>query len=334
MRVLIAIDDSLYSQAALEVVKQSYWPADIEFCLCSIIGEWEPNNPNLAVEHLDALKRSFDEWRFKTVRLLEEKQQELQEAFPLSGVFTVVESGNPGEQIVQMAIEIEADLIVLGSHGLSGLDRMILGSVSDLVVSHAPCTVRIIRSASLLTTTKNAFDGEKVNVDDHCAHPRKILVCFDDSKNANAAVRSIGATKWQKDQEFTLLRVVELEHSLKSVRFVGTKPLVRNQKESLASAQRSLEKCVAGLKKQLPRNKFQKSVIEGLAAEQIVEYAKHMHADLILLGADSQNLSNSKVSLGGVARAVINQANCSVIVVHQEKESPSLHEHSQTAKSC
>ena len=49
------------------------------------------------------------------------------------------------QQIVQVAEDIEAGLIVMGSRGLGGLTRALIGSVSDSVIRHAPCPVLVVR---------------------------------------------------------------------------------------------------------------------------------------------------------------------------------------------
>jgi nucleotide-binding universal stress UspA family protein len=53
--------------------------------------------------------------------------------------------GDPGESIVEAAAAERADLVVVGSHGRSGVGRAIVGSVSDHVVRHAPCPVLVVR---------------------------------------------------------------------------------------------------------------------------------------------------------------------------------------------
>ena len=53
--------------------------------------------------------------------------------------------GDPGESIVEAAVAERADLIVVGSHGRSGVERFLIGSVSDHVVRHAPCPVLVVR---------------------------------------------------------------------------------------------------------------------------------------------------------------------------------------------
>lgn len=63
--------------------------------------------------------------------------------------------GHPAERIVALATAIDADIIVLGTHGRTGLKRIVLGSVAEEVVRRAPCTVLVIRPRDFL-------DGEKV----------------------------------------------------------------------------------------------------------------------------------------------------------------------------
>jgi nucleotide-binding universal stress UspA family protein len=52
---------------------------------------------------------------------------------------------DPRHAIVDAAREWHADLVVMGSHGRRGLDRLVLGSVAESVVRHSPCSVEIVR---------------------------------------------------------------------------------------------------------------------------------------------------------------------------------------------
>jgi nucleotide-binding universal stress UspA family protein len=58
---------------------------------------------------------------------------------------TAVRQGDPRTVIVDEATEWRADLIVVGSHGHTGLTRLLLGSVAQAVVAHAPCSVEVAR---------------------------------------------------------------------------------------------------------------------------------------------------------------------------------------------
>ena len=66
-------------------------------------------------------------------------------ALALGNVELLVQRGDPGSAICELADELSADAIVMGSRGRGGLRRALLGSVSDYVVRNAPCTVIITR---------------------------------------------------------------------------------------------------------------------------------------------------------------------------------------------
>jgi nucleotide-binding universal stress UspA family protein len=54
--------------------------------------------------------------------------------------------GEPSEEIVRVAAEVDADVIVLATHGRTGLKRLLLGSVAEKVVRHAGCPVFVVRA--------------------------------------------------------------------------------------------------------------------------------------------------------------------------------------------
>jgi nucleotide-binding universal stress UspA family protein len=70
--------------------------------------------------------------------------KELAKYFGLK-VETIFAEGDPGHEIIRVAEELSADLIILGTHGHTGWKRFTLGSVAELVVRHAPCAVLTIR---------------------------------------------------------------------------------------------------------------------------------------------------------------------------------------------
>jgi len=54
-------------------------------------------------------------------------------------------SGVPWDEIVKLALDSHADLVVMGTHGRTGLTHVLIGSVAEKVVRHAPCAVLVVR---------------------------------------------------------------------------------------------------------------------------------------------------------------------------------------------
>jgi nucleotide-binding universal stress UspA family protein len=77
-----------------------------------------------------------------------EQDSEVHELDALLGISAehLVETGEPGPTICDVAVEVGADVIVVGSHGHGWLQRVLMGSVSTHVLNHAPCPVLVIRT--------------------------------------------------------------------------------------------------------------------------------------------------------------------------------------------
>ncbi len=80
------------------------------------------------------------------VHQLEKRLESLQDELPCSSSMEVV-SGDPSDEIVRLANIHQADLILLGSRGLTGVNRILQSSVGSQVVNDAPCSVLVIKSA-------------------------------------------------------------------------------------------------------------------------------------------------------------------------------------------
>jgi nucleotide-binding universal stress UspA family protein len=77
-------------------------------------------------------------------------------------VETAVESGDPAETILAYADEIDADVIVVGTHGRSGVKRYVLGSVAERLVRHSTCPVLTVRLPESDVTVKTADEAEEI----------------------------------------------------------------------------------------------------------------------------------------------------------------------------
>ena len=141
MNVLIGIDDSPFSRAAIEHVKQLSWPAGTKFLVVSasapvFVGPGEAAAPGAIAELIEQQEKFHR-------GLADRAAADLK-----SAGFTVTAKmvpADPRGAIVDEARKMPADLVVVGSHGRSGLTKLLLGSVATHVVTHAPCSVLVVK---------------------------------------------------------------------------------------------------------------------------------------------------------------------------------------------
>jgi nucleotide-binding universal stress UspA family protein len=127
--VLLAMDTSEYSKHALEHVLRSSFASGTKFKCVTV------NDKNAAA----------DDDKSKTQSWLEECVTKLNDKFGADSATYEMADGEPKKKIVELAASWPAGLVVLGSHGHNALDLLILGSVSEWVALHAPCSVEIAR---------------------------------------------------------------------------------------------------------------------------------------------------------------------------------------------
>jgi len=88
----------------------------------------------------------IDEWMPQLVKLAEKKLAELAGTIPVTiNVVKSVRDGSPAAETVRYATSEKADLIVMGTHGRTGLKHILLGSVAENVIRHADCPVLVVR---------------------------------------------------------------------------------------------------------------------------------------------------------------------------------------------
>jgi nucleotide-binding universal stress UspA family protein len=144
MKILVGIDESSHSEAALEFVKKMKWPEGTQFNMLSAI---QPLINSYAMVELpvpatvEDATREIHQARQETAARLE---RGLRERGFKSEAHIVI--GDPRTELVEAAKNEHADLLVVGSHGRTGLTKLLLGSVASHVVTHAPCSVLVVKS--------------------------------------------------------------------------------------------------------------------------------------------------------------------------------------------
>jgi nucleotide-binding universal stress UspA family protein len=142
VKILLAVDGSLPSQQAVDEVARRPWPSQSTIRVLSVIQLYTPP----ATEFVLA-GATLEDMRRQQALEAEGLTSRAAEAVKSAGVSleTIVREGDPRATIVDEAAEWGADLIVVGSHGRTGVKRWLVGSVANAVVSHAPCSVEVVR---------------------------------------------------------------------------------------------------------------------------------------------------------------------------------------------
>lgn len=200
----------------------------------------------------------------------------------------VTERGTIATSILRRATGQDR-LVVLGSRGLDGLDRFMLGSVSTQVTLHAPCSVLVVKQTPrLLKRVILAIDGSKSS-----------------EKTLQFLLRKMRSTHrnpsmWEKGTEEAItVMVVHVMPSSKypEVKEAG-KALVHSYAEKLVKAGYEVEEIL----------RF------GNPADEIIKLAQKHKADLIVTGAKGKG-SIARLLLGSVSTRLIQHSSCSVLLV-------------------
>lgn len=143
MKILIGIDDSPYSRKALEYVKKMKWPEDTNVLVVSAVREILPVYSEVYAPTTPYPDRIMDDLFKFHQEITSGAEKDLREA----GMKTEAKvlPGDPRTVIVDLARAENVDLIVVGSHGRTGLAKMLIGSVASHVVTHAPCNVMVVK---------------------------------------------------------------------------------------------------------------------------------------------------------------------------------------------
>jgi nucleotide-binding universal stress UspA family protein len=204
-----------------------------------------------------------------------------------------IRQGFPWQAILSFAEEKSADLIVMGTHGRRGLDRLTMGSVTERVLRKARCPVLAVR--------KPAHDFVEPDSKTDCVHLRKILLCTDFSDHARHAFSYACSLATEYNAELTLLHVLEDSGGQKFLQ------------EATATAVKELEKLVPS---EVPNWCKVKSLVRaGKPYQEIIQLAQEEQSDLIIVGVRGRNALDLAL-FGSTTYRVIQLGSCPVLAVH------------------
>lgn len=149
LRILLATDGSEYSEVAARSLANRPWPSGTEIRILSVVELHVPLFKTPYPPYLNP--HAMEDLRAEAMRRAEQALMSSEKIVTDAGLSesatVAVPVATPPELILKEASDWNADMIVVGSHGRRGLNRFLLGSVSEAVASHAPCSVEVIRQA-------------------------------------------------------------------------------------------------------------------------------------------------------------------------------------------
>ncbi|MEW5948982.1 MAG: universal stress protein [Thermodesulfobacteriota bacterium] len=267
-KILVATDGSRYSEKALDGAVNIARKCGSSLYVLNVV-ELNPEFMALAPEAVEKMERDS--------RALLEGIRERVSQKGIKCETLVHEGEQPYEFIVGEAKKKKADVIVIGSHGKTGLKRLLMGSVAARIIGHAPCPVMVIPLRGPVGL-------------------KNVLVATDGSAYSESAVNEAISIAAACDSKLSAVCVVK-----------GERP---------AKYRTEAEKIVDKIVKRAAKSNIQAEGIvrEGEPYEVIVDLAREIKADIIIMGKYGRT-GLTKLLMGSVTKRVIGHTPCAVLVV-------------------
>lgn len=210
-------------------------------------------------------------------------------------VEATMRGGHPAREILAVAGEGPADLLVIGTHGRGGVEHLLLGSVAEKIVRKATCPVMVVPPG---------------------AHPEtgvlfsRILCPIDGSAASNDALAFAISLARETDGHITLLYVVE---PVPAAGEFGALDVEEYRKAGEAHAHRVMAAAVPAEVREWCR--IEERVASGKPSERILDAATVERADVIVMGVRGRGAIDL-LAFGSTTNEVLRRATCPVLAVH------------------
>jgi len=311
MKILLGVDFSHDSKAAVRFLSAIRFPVRSDlFLIHSLKGFKELES----ISHSADLEEGLRTMQKRKIAQAETSLRRLGERFldPRLTCHYVVREGNPGEEILTVLEKEQINLAVLGTRGITGIQRFLLGSVSEWILHEAPCPVLVVRGQA------RGLGGQQTR-------GMRVIVAIDGSSDSQKAISFLTHLTFPSDSTMILFHVVEATDYTVVQDDYAILPLGVSGKRDLARVVQDIQQRLdharmaileKAQKKLRPRDVRVETISPGYAADEIVKAAIRFRADLIIMG--SRGLTGMKrMFLGSVSNRVTRHAPCSVLVVRK-----------------
>ncbi|QDV70617.1 Universal stress protein [Rosistilla carotiformis] len=300
MKILFATDGSCYAAGAARFIRHLQSKGPMELTVLTV--SYTPENTSSP-----SVQPWLPEWRRREHERIDQHHAELRETLKsIKGTVTMeLAEGNAARCILERARELDADLIVMGARGHSTLERLLLGSLSDSVATHADCSVLIVRPPELHAPVASDAPCPEPAADEDPV--RKIELAYDGSSSSKEAVNELMRFQWPATTEVSVLSVIP------TFDFYGQEyglMVEQHDKTEHERVQTLCEQVISSLSRSI-KNVESQTVMGDHVGDAIVRAADENQSQLIVLGDNGHGLIG-ELLLGSTTKYVLRHAHCSV----------------------
>lgn len=307
-RVVLATDGSAHAQAALTLLAGLPWPPGTT-CWVTWVIEGEP--PQAPPGHLatkaeadwrQVLELSYADAEERARTGVGEAAAVLRARFPRARFEEVVRAGEPAGELLAQIGAVGADLVVAGARGHSVVRGLLLGSVSEALVTEAPCPALIVREAP------PALDRVVVALHTPEDADRLAAACLLLPLPPATAVIAV-----------TVLEPLPLVRP--SIAPYVTARLDEILRDQAAAERTAAEATAQRLERRIrtaePERVVRAQVVRGETVPEILAQVRALGAGLIVVGARERSGLTGRLGLGSVSRKLVRRAEPAVLVVRE-----------------
>jgi nucleotide-binding universal stress UspA family protein len=310
MKILIGYDGSACADSALDDLARAGLPDEVEAQVLSVTELWIPPPPLYVGEILEEARSATSPAQLQhdflnrgpacqeAQALAESACDRLRKRFPNWKVNGEAKCGSIAWELITKADEWRPDLMVVGSHGRSAIGRLVLGSVSQRVVTEAKCSVRVARGRLEEPDT-----------------PVRIIVGIDGSAASREALEVVSGRNWAAGSE---VKVIYVNSPLVPELWAKIVPQFgeindEDLKEEQSWVAKISKHAIDSLRS--AGVKVSSVLRQGDPKKVLPQAAEEWGADCIFLGSVGFSNRLERFVLGSVSAAVVARAHCSVEVV-------------------
>lgn len=316
MRVLVPVCDYYFGSFITHFLVRHTWPSDVEFRIINVIEPFALGSSSQAPFHR-LLDHSAEQILADANELVQTIAQSIRK-FTGAPVMSEVLVGPVSDTLSDCVERWKPALIVMGSHGRRGWDRLFLGSVSLTLLSESSCPVLIVRPS------KQTVDVMEVGVTEDLSasgnQPQKILLAIDqevsDDSNFLALLQ---AHKWGPHSDFEIVSVYEPYKERSSL---GARDCNERKMAAIFEHRARVHQFASQLTEVLKDVSVEELIVEGDPKSKLIDIAQTWGADVIVVGDKSSK--NKPKQIGSVAYSVLCGASCSVLVLRTQADNMHL----------